>query len=374
MAKSIVAPCRYYQGTGLLTDAYRYVSHIGRNFIVICDTTVRDIIKDKMDMGFRSAGSTCEYLIFNGECCQSEIKRLISKIDSKRYDGIVGAGGGKTLDAAKILADHLSLPVIMVPTIASNDSACSFLASIYTEDGSFLKIQKLKSSPEVVLVDAEVITSAPVRYLVAGMGEDISSYYDAVACDRSGVQNYTGGQIAQSVLAMAKLCLDLIIENGPLAVAGYETKNNYIAFAKVIEAVIYLSAIVFQNSGCAASQGIFWGMTTVVKPFPAMQGEGVAYGCLVQRVLEYEESGRWDMDDWRRLTDFYRKVRLPMRLEDLGINDVSDELMHSIAKASCREGSHVHHMPFLVTEEKLFAAIKKLQKMELSEKLEKHND
>jgi len=33
MAKSIVAPCRYYQGTGLLTDAYRYVSHIGRNFI-----------------------------------------------------------------------------------------------------------------------------------------------------------------------------------------------------------------------------------------------------------------------------------------------------------------------------------------------------
>jgi len=48
--------------------------------------------------------------------------------------------------------------------------------------------------------------------------------------------------------------------------------------------------------------------------------------------------------------------------------------MHSIAKASCREGSHVHHMPFLVTEEKLFAAIKKLQKMELSEKLEKHND
>jgi glycerol dehydrogenase len=35
---------------------------------------------------------------------------------------MVGMGGGKTIDTAKIVADRTNIPVIVVPTIASTDA------------------------------------------------------------------------------------------------------------------------------------------------------------------------------------------------------------------------------------------------------------
>lgn len=365
MAKSIIAPCRYYQGSGLLTDAYRYVSHIGRNFTVICDDTVKTILQKKLEIGFRSAGRTCKYVTFNGECSMSEVLRLVDIVAEDECDGIIGAGGGKTLDTAKLVGEYCGCPVITVPTIASNDAACACLSSLYTDDGTFLKMQKLRTGPEVVLADAEILSSGPLKYLIAGMGEAVTTYYDAISCEYAGVQNYTGGSRSNTVMMLAKLCRDLILENGEEAVRGYDDKSTYNAFAKVIEAIIYLSAVGYQNCGCAASQAVYGGLTTVIKPFPALQGEGTAYGCLVQLLMEYSENGAWDTEEWEQLTEFHRSVGLPRKLKDLGINDINDELMMKIAKASCKPGTNMGNMPFLVTEEKVFNAIKTLENMNL---------
>lgn len=365
MLRSMIAPTKYFQGNALLADAYRHVSHIGRRFVIIADDQVKGLIETRIKQGFRSAGSECVFLKFNGETSLQEIWRLTELAAKENCSGIIGAGGGKAMDTAKMVGDLCGLPIVSIPTCASNDAACSYVASIYTEDGNFLKAQKLKEGPAVVLADTEIIANAPVRLMVAGIGEAFATYYETRACERSGIQNYTGAVGSHTSVAMAKLCRNLLLKYGEQAIKDTKDKKGSRAIENVIEANIYLSAVSFQNNGCAAAQAIYNGMTVSVKPFHAMHGEGIAFGTLIQLIMEYREAGQWNEEEWEQIVDFYRRVGLPRRFEQLGIADPKEGLLHDIARESCRKNANIHNMPFEATEDKVYRALIQLRDMDL---------
>ena len=62
---------------------------------------------------------------FGGECTAAEIERLTAAGRRYRVVAVVGAGGGKTIDAARGAADDLDVPAISAPTLASTDAPCS---------------------------------------------------------------------------------------------------------------------------------------------------------------------------------------------------------------------------------------------------------
>ena len=133
----------------------------------------------------------------------------------------------------------------------------------------------------------------------------------------------------------------------------------------VVEANIYLSGIGFENNGCAAAHAIQNGMTAALKPFAALHGEGVALGTLVQLIMEYNECGRWNQSEWNQAVTFYRKVGLPLSFGHIGITDADDLLLDKIAKASVTPDSKAHNMPFEITQEKIFTALRQLRDMGL---------
>ena len=92
------------------------------------------------------------------------------------------AWGGKAIDTAKIAADRAGLPAIIIPTIASTDAPCSGCAVIYSKVGVFDSVCYQKSNPAAVLVDVAVIAAAPTRFLVAGMGDALSTWFEASSC------------------------------------------------------------------------------------------------------------------------------------------------------------------------------------------------
>lgn len=365
MAKSLENPAKYYQGSGLISDAYRYVAHIGRKFVVISDKNVKNLIEKRINEGFKNAGNKCIFLEFKGETTLKEVWRLSDIVTKGRFDGIIGAGGGKTLDVAKLVGNVCGLPVVSVPTIASNDSACSCMASIYDENNSFIKIQKLKESPAVILVDTEIIAKAPVSFIVAGMGEAYATYYAARACRRSGVLNYTGGAQTYTAFSLAKTCNEVLLKYGEKAIHDIRERRVSEAVENIIEANIYLSGIGYENNGCAASHAIYRGMTVAVKPFNVLQGEGTAFSLLVQLIMEYNYSGHWNITEWNKTIEFYKKIGLPRRFEQLNIHKADDLLLKKISHASCSKESNIYNMPFLVTEEEVFKALQKLRFLNL---------
>jgi glycerol dehydrogenase len=98
---------------------------------------------------------------FGGECCETELARVAEIIRKHQVDVIVGMGGGKTIDTAKIAADRANIPVIVVPTIASTDAPCSGCAVIYSDAGVFESVFYQKRNPAAVLVDEWIIATAP---------------------------------------------------------------------------------------------------------------------------------------------------------------------------------------------------------------------
>lgn len=360
MAKSLEAPTKYFQGSALLSDAYRYVSHIGRRFVIIADQLVKELIEDRITKGFQNAGNQCIFLNFNGQSSQKEVMRLAQLAAQADCSGIIGAGGGKAIDVAKLAADVCGLPMVSVPTSASNDGPCSSVASIYTDDGNFVKIQKLKEGPAVVLADTEIISKAPAKLLVSGMGSALATYYEARACHRSGIQNYTGGNRTHTSLALSKLCRDLILKYGEQAKIDVVAKRDTQAVEAIVEANIYLAGVGFENNGCAAAQGIYSGLTAAISGFQPLYGEGIAFGLLAQLAMEYHETGQWNQMEWEQVVGFFKKVGLPITFQQLEIFEVGDDLLYKIAKASCVPKSNIHHMPFEVTEAKVYAALKTL--------------
>ena len=95
-----------------------------------------------------------------------------------KTDAVIGMGGGKVIDAAKYIGFVLKIPFISVPTSSSSDGFSSSSASLIVNGRRKSVPAKM---PYGILVDTDVIRSAPVRFLYSGIGDmvsKISSTYD----------------------------------------------------------------------------------------------------------------------------------------------------------------------------------------------------
>ena len=143
---------------------------------------------------------------------------------NNKCDCTIGLGGGKAIDTAKCVAQ--GEPLIIVPTIAATDAPTSHSAVMYRPDGSFDDYAYFKNSPSVVLVDTTVIAKAPTRFLVAGMGDALSTYFEARATQNSfsnvnaGLpcgfrEGFTGpAKGTKTAMALATLCYQTLLEQG----------------------------------------------------------------------------------------------------------------------------------------------------------------
>mgnify|MGYP003105912965 FL=1 len=352
MAKIIIAPNKYVQASGELANLSKYVSQLGKKALCLLTEGGFKRVKSTIDKSFSENEGRIMYEKFNGECCTKEINRIIEICNKNDIDVIIGVGGGKILDTAKGVGYYKDIPVVIVPTIASTDAPCSALSVIYTEEGVFEKYLFLKQNPNLVLVDTDIIAQAPTRLLVSGMGDALATYFEARACTASGSQTCAFGTTTLAAMALAELCYNTLITEGELAMKAVENNVCTKAVEKVIEANTLLSGIGFESGGLAGAHAIHNGFTVLPQCHHMYHGEKVAFGTLVQLVLEdapEEEIGE--------VIDFCCRVGLPVTLKQLGITEIKEEEIMEVAKATTVEGESIHNMPFPVSAKDVYAAI-----------------
>lgn len=98
---------------------------------------VYGIVGERFESYLIDNSMTPVHVAFNGEASDNEINRVVAIAKDNGSNVIIGLGGGKTIDSAKAIADVLTVPVIIAPTIASTDAPTSALSVIYTDEGAF---------------------------------------------------------------------------------------------------------------------------------------------------------------------------------------------------------------------------------------------
>lgn len=352
---ALATPGKYFQGQNILEELRQYISYLGTKFAIVADEFVLSLLERRIGKSFEHSNADVDFFLFKGETTRKEADELYKAIIEKSCDVIVGVGGGKTIDTAKLIAHMSHMPLVIIPTVASSDAPCSAISVVYTEEGTFLEAVKLNKNPDVVLVDTEVIAKAPIRTLRAGIGDAFSTYYEARACKQSEILNFNGGSATNAGYALAVLCNDILLEYGEDAIKAAKQGVCNESLEKVIEANIYLSGVGFENNGCAIAHAFYSGLTAIIKPFTAFHGEAVALGTLVQLLTEGISANKLNS-----IMLFYKEVGLPVSLEDLGIINIDQKKLFDIAKATCTCSKNAHHMPFNVTPEIIMKAMKKL--------------
>lgn len=347
MEKIFASPSRYVQGKNVLNTGTKYIQALGDKALLLSDDIVYGIAGKMLQENLEKTGMSVTYVPFNGEASTSEIER-VSKIGREAERNVViGLGGGKTIDAAKAISDELSVPVAVLPTIASTDAPTSALSVIYSEEGVFEKYLFYKKNPELVLVDTAIIAKAPVRLLISGIADAMATWIEGRAIIRNAEKTMAGGTPTLAAEAIAQRCEQVLFENSEKAIAACQAKVVTPALEAVIEANTLLSGIGFESCGLAAAHAIHNGFTALHGEIHHLtHGEKVAYGTLTQLILENRPKKELD-----RYISFYQTLGLPTTLKELKLAGISYEELLKVGTLASKEGETIHQMGIPITAE-----------------------
>jgi glycerol dehydrogenase len=346
-------PGRYIQAAGAVEMLGAEAAGFGRRAAVLVDRGIYEMLEGSLSSALQGH-IEARLIRHGGECSESQIAALSASARNAAAELIIGVGGGKALDTAKATARDLGLPVIILPTIAASDAPCSALAVVYNDDGTVAYDTFLPRNPDLVLVDTALIAKAPARFLAAGIGDALATFYEADSCRRSGAFNCMKMPGVSLAFEIARACRDTIFEFGTAALTDCDAGEASPALERVVEANILLSGIGFESGGVAAAHAIHHGLCELEDVHHHLHGEKVAIGVLAGLKLHGED------EEFRKVRDFCQSVRLPTRLADIGILDASEEKLAAVAKRACRPGEIIHNEPIPVTEGMVVAALKAL--------------
>jgi glycerol dehydrogenase len=345
MLKVFCSPSRYTQGSNSTLSLGKEMATLGLAgpALILASNSAIRLLSDSWRLSLGEAGFAWQVCRFGGECSIAEIERVKGQAREQAVQVIVGAGGGKVLDTARAVAADLDLPVVNCPTVASSDAPCSALSVVYTSDGSFLEYRIYGKNPDLVLVDTQVIAQSPARLLVAGMGDALATWFEAKTCVDGHVRNMRGGASSESALALAELCYRILLRDGADALAALRNQSPTPALERLVEANTLLSGLGFESSGLAAAHAVHNGLTAVPQTHSYFHGEKVAYGVLVQLVLERKPQSLVE-----EVLDFATRVGLPTTLQAIGLGEMTGDSLNRIAARSTAEGETIHNEPFPV--------------------------
>ena len=243
------APLKYIQGEGALEHFYENCKSFGKKYLFVCSHSGYEQTKDLIEKSFGDSKTYRRYEVFGGISSLGEIEKMRAIVKEDRIDVVVGVGGGSAIDTAKATAYYEKKRIAIIPTVCATDAPCTGLSVIYNNDHSFNSYLFYPNNPDFVLVDSRIIANAPAKFLVAGMGDALGTYFEARACYKTHSLSLENGGITLSSMALCKLCYETLKKDG---VKALEAVKNHLVTPQVdsiIEANTYLSGVGADNGG-----------------------------------------------------------------------------------------------------------------------------
>lgn len=345
-----IAPAKVIRGAGALTSAGEMIARLGTRPLILAGDRTLAITETHLQPILQQL--QVDIASYGADCCEASLESLKQKAKKHQADVIIGVGGGKALDTAKLVAYQLQLPVVTIPTSGATCAAWTALSNVYSETGAFLYDVALSQCPDLLILDYDLIETAPQRTLVAGIGDAIAKWYEA-----SVSSGHSEKTLIISAVQQARVLRDILFQKSALAL---QTPGSDI-WREVVDATVLLAGVIGGIGGAqcrtVAAHAVHNGLTHICK-HDSIHGEKVAYGILVQlRLEEMVQGNQLAAAARQQLLKFYTEIGLPQKLSDLGLGNITLGELQTAAEIALLPNSDIHRLPFKVASEQLMAAM-----------------
>jgi glycerol dehydrogenase-like iron-containing ADH family enzyme len=348
-----IAPAQLIKGQGLLPTAIAEIAALGQRPLMIGGERSLAVMAQAWLPGLKKAGLAMATGLYGADCSDRANAELQQLAQHHAADLILAVGGGKAMDTAKRVAHELALPIVTIPTSGATCAAWTALSNVYSEAGAFEYDIALRRCPDLLVLDYDLIATAPRRTLVAGIGDAIAKWYEA---------SVSSGQSERTLLInavqQARVLRDILLQKSVTALA----QPGSLVWCDVVDATVLMAGVTGGIGGAqcrtVAAHAVHNGLTQLPASHDMLHGEKVAYGILVQLRLEEMLQGSGLAAAARQqLLQFYGAIGLPQTLADLGLAHCTIAELQQAAEFACQPQSDIHRLPFAVTPDQLLAAM-----------------
>lgn len=276
----------------------------GKSALIISGNATREVAGDHVS---RIIGDDYAVTRFTAPYLNATILQEAEQAGLQAGAGfIIGVGGGRVIDTAKIVSYNLDIPFISVPTAASHDGIVSGRATLPTENGS---VSVEAHPPIAVVADTAIISRAPHRLLASGCADIISNY--TAILDWELAHRLRGEEISEYAIALSRMTAEILVKNANLIRPGQEQAAWIVVKALVSSGV----AMSIAGSSRPASGGEhkFGHALEKLSPGAALHGEACGVGAIMTMYLHG--------GDWRSIRQSLIQIGAPTTPEQMKIPD-----------------------------------------------------
>ncbi len=242
------------------------------------------------------------------------LNQIQKDVQEDESDLVVGIGGGRSVDTAKLISYNLGKPFVSLPTAASHDGMASPFVSIKSDKPHSI----IASAPMGVFVDIDVIKKAPTKLLASGCGDLIANII-AVKDWKLGhkkKKEYYGRYAADLAMMSAKIVME---NSSEFAEKGLDARV-------IVEGLIsagVASCIAGSSRPCSGAEHLFSHALDKIAPGVGLHGEKCGIGSIMMAKLQGQ--------DWEKIAKTLKDVGAPTTAKQIGLNP--DEIIKALTIA-----------------------------------------
>ncbi len=234
-------------------------------------------------------------------------KNIVVSIGYADVDGVIGIGGGKVLDVAKVVASELNVPFVSIPTTASHDGIASPVAS-FKENGKAVSI--LVDPPTAVLADLTILRHCPIRLLRSGYGDLISNV--VAVKDWKLARDKIGEEFNEVAASMAIMPANFMLTSAE----KLDLRNHLEMLVRGLILSGVAISLVKSSRPASGSEHKFSHALDILGYGNGTHGEQVGIGTII---MEYLHEKYYGEGDWELIKMSLDKIQAPTTAKEIGL-------------------------------------------------------
>ncbi|HJJ21331.1 MAG: sn-glycerol-1-phosphate dehydrogenase [Candidatus Nitrosopumilus limneticus] len=293
-------------------DFGRFLNSLNRpkKVSLISGTNVQKVLKVKVEKSLKI--KKIQYIWHTSTDNQiKSINKIEKDVKKDNSDLIVGIGGGRSVDTAKLISYNLSIPFVSLPTAASHDGMASPFVSVKSDKPHSI----IASAPMGVFVDIDIIKKAPSKLLASGCGDLIANII-AVKDWQLGhkkKKEYYGRYAADLAMMSAKIVME---NSSQFAIHGLDARI-------IVEGLVssgVASCIAGSSRPCSGAEHLFSHALDKIAPGIGLHGEKCGIGSIMMAKLQGQ--------DWKKIIKTLKDVGAPTTAKQIGLK--SDMIVEAL--------------------------------------------